>query len=633
MHRLRMAFVVFALALWPAAGAFAESEPAPPPHPGLEAFLQAKILESGGSYREAVQAYERALAAEPEVREIRIRFASLLVDLGMTDRAVQVLGSVEDLDWYGTRVLGLALAQSSVRDSTLQARAETTLRAALAEREDDPNLQLALAQVLNRQGRTAEAEEIVARLRRNRGGSPQLAAFHAGLLRQLGRPEDAAEVYADCATAEFSGGVDCRENLVQLLVDLGRPAEAGEAMLTWLTDRDLDQLLRAASLLYEGGRPAEALRAVQRVLKVAPDSPRARDLEAYLLVQLGHWDEASARLRELERKDRNNLDVLLALAWATANTGRPDESRQWIERAWEVVEEDAGSRQAVRVALAAARVELVLGKPAPARDWLERVADPGDAGSELAFLLAESFRRDQDWQEGIAALLRLQPTLSARAQLEARAYEAEFRLRLGDERGRSALRPLLDSEDPRSVLIGLSVLQRLERWQDVAVEAQRASDRLPGDRNLVFARAGALERLGRFDEAEPLFLELLANDPGDAATANYLGYAWADRGSRLNEALDLISRAVASEPENSAYLDSLGWIYYRLGDLGQAEYWLRRAIELGGTDGTVLSHLGEVLLRKGQADEARQLLRQALDAGCEHPEHVRELLDSLEDAR
>ena len=633
MHRLRMAFVVFALALWPAAGAFAESEPAPPPHPGLEAFLQAKILESEGSYREAVQAYERALAAEPEVREIRIRFASLLVDLGMTDRAVQVLGSVEGLDWYGTRVLGLALAQSSVRDSTLQARAETTLRAALAEREDDPNLQLALAQVLNRQGRTAEAEEIVARLRRNRGGSPQLAAFHAGLLRQLGRPEDAAEVYADCATAEFSGGVDCRENLVQLLVDLGRPAEAGEAMLTWLTDRDLDQLLRAASLLYEGGRPAEALGAVQRVLKVAPDSPRARDLEAYLLVQLGHWDEASARLRELERKDRNNLDVLLALAWATANTGRPDEARQWIERAWEVVEEDAGSRQAVRVALAAARVELVLGKPAAARDWLERVADPGDAGSELAFLLAESFRRDQDWQEGIAALLRLQPTLSARAQLEARAYEAEFRLRLGDERGRSALRPLLDSEDPRSVLIGLSVLQRLERWQDVAVEAQRASDRLAGDRNLVFARAGALERLGRFDEAEPLFLELLANEPGDAATANYLGYAWADRGSRLNEALDLISRAVASEPENSAYLDSLGWVYYRLGDLGQAEYWLRRAIELGGTDGTVLSHLGEVLLRKGQADEARELLRQALDAGCEHPEHVRELLDSLDDAR
>jgi len=625
--------MIVALALWPAAGAFAQDASSVPPHPGLEAFLDAKILESGGLYREAVGAYERALAADPEVVEIRIRFASLLVDLGMTDRAVEVLGPGEGLDWYGRRVLGLALAQSSVRDSTLLPRAETTLRSALSEREDDPNLQLALAQVLHRQGRTAEAEEIVARLRRNRGGSPQLAAFHAGLLRQLGRPEDAVEVYAECATAEFTGGVDCRETLVQLLVDLGRPGEAGEAMLTWLTDRDLDQLLRAASLLYEGGRPAQALQAVQRVLRVAPDSPRARDLEAYLLVQLGRWNEATARLRELERKDRNNLDVLLGLAWATASAGNPDEARQWIERAWEVVEEDAASRQAVRVALAAARVELVVGSSGRAREWLERIVDPGDSGSELAFLLAETYRRDEDWQEGVAALLRLQPRLSGRPQLEARAYEAEFRLRLGDERGRSMLRPLLDSEDPRNVLIGLGVLQRVERWNDVALEAQRASDRLPGDRNLVFARAGALERLGRFDEAEPLFLELLASDAGDDATANYLGYAWADRGTRLEEALELISRAVTADPENAAYLDSLGWVYYRLGDLGQAEHWLRRAVELGGTDGTVLSHLGEVLLRKGEADEARLLLRQALAAGCEHPEHVSELLDSLDDAR
>ena len=633
MNRARTATLVLALALWPAVNSSAQDGSQTDPHPGLTAFLQARILESRGLYREAVSAYEQALASNPEVVEIRVRFASLLVDLGMADRAVEVLGDVESLDWFGTRVLGLALAQSSARDSTRLQRAETTLREALAEREDDPNLQLALAQVLHRQGRAAEAEEVVARLRRTRGGSPQLAAFHAGLLRQLGRPQDAVEVYAECASAEFAGGVDCRENLVQLLVDLDRPGEAGEAMLRWLTDRDLDQLLRAASLLYEGGRLTEALQTVQRVLRVAPDSPRARDLEAFLLSQLGRWDEATPRLRELQRKDRNNLDILLALAWATANTGQLDEARQWIDRAWEVVEDDAASEQAVRVALSAARVELVSGNSGQAREWLDRIGEPGESGSELAFLLAESYRSDEDWEEGVAALLRLQPELDGRARVEARSYEAEFRLRLGDERGMSMLRPLLDSEDRRDVLNGLSVLQRVERWDEVAVEAKRAADRLPWDRDLVFTRAGALERLGRFDEAEPLFLELLEKDPGDVASANYLGYAWADRGTHLNEALELITRAVTADPENAAYLDSLGWVHYRLGDLAQAEHWLRRSIAVGGTDGTVLSHLGEVLLRKGEVDEPGQLLRQALAAGCEHPEHVRELLASLDDSR
>lgn len=633
MHRLRTALLLLGLALVPAATALAEGAATPPSHTGLEAFLHARILESRGLYREAVRAYEQAVASEPEVAEIRIRFASLLVDLGMAERAVEMLRPVETLDWFGKRVLGLALAMSSARDATQLPQAEAALRAALAEREDDPNLQLSLAQVLHRQGRTAEAEELVARLRRNRGGSPQLAAFHAGLLRQLGRPEEAVEVYAECAAAEYTGGVDCRASLVELLVELDRPAEAGEAMLGWLTDSDLDQLLRAASLLYEGGRPDEALQTVERVLRVAPDSPRARDLEAFLLAQLGRWDEATPRLRELQRKDRDNLDILLALAWATANTGDEAEARQWIDRAWELVQEDAASEQAVRVALSAARVELVVGSSEQAREWLDRVADPGESGSELAFLLAESYRRDRDWEEGVSALLRLQPRLDGQAQLDARAFEAEFRLRLGDERGLAMLRPLLGSDDRRRVLTGLAVLQRVERWDEVASEAQRASDRLPGDRDLVFTRAGALERLGRFDEAEPLFLELLARDPGDAASANYLGYAWADRGIRLSEALDLISGAVTAEPENAAYLDSLGWAYYRLDNLGQAEHWLRRAIELGGSDGTVLSHLGEVLLRKGATDEARALLRQALDAGCEHEEHVRELLDTLDGAR
>ena len=593
---------------------------------GLEEFVEARILEANGQYRDAVAAYERAIEKQPEVLEIRVRYASLLVELGLAKRAVEVLDIQGELDWYGRRVQALALARYSGRNPESLGDAEVALRGALDEREDDPNLQLALAQVLHREGKVAEAEEVIATLRATRGGSPQLVAYHAGLLRELGRNEEAADLYAQCATETFAPRDECRDNLVQLLVELGRPAEAGETLLERLGDDDLDELLRAASLLYEGGRNGEALRTVRRVLQSAPDSERAQKLEAYLLSSLGRYEEAAAALRTLLRKDRENVDLMLSLAWATANVGNIEEARTWLDRAWEQVQQDSVSPRASRVALSAARVELVAGQSARAKEWLDRVADYDSAGEELVFLTAETYRRDERWSDGVAALLRLQPQLQGRARSVAVVFEAEFRMRMGESGGRKLLRPMLDSDDPRDVLLAVQVLQQLERWQDVERETASALARYPEDRRFQFARAAALERVGRSEEAEQLFEHLIDRDPNDAASANYLGYSWADRGENLDEALNLIARAVALEPENPAYLDSLGWVHYRLGDLDQAEYWLRRAVGFGGGDGTILAHLGEVLLERGEDDEARLLLQRALDVGCENPEHVRTLL-------
>jgi Flp pilus assembly protein TadD len=595
--------------------------------PGLADFIEARIHEARGEFREALAAYDRALTAQPEVIEIRVRYASLLTEIGLAERAIEVLEGAGDLDWYGKRVWALALARHSGRNPGFLEDAEAALRSALEERNDDPNLELSMAQVLHRLGKVEEAEELVSEIRALRGGSPQLAAYHAGLLMELDRQQEAANLYAECAGAGFEVGEECRQQLIQLLVTFGRPGEAGEIILRSLDDEDLDEMMRAATLLYEGERHEEALRTVQRVLREASDSPRARTLEAYLLASLGRHREAITAFRSLLRRDRDNLDLLLALAWSTANIGDMDEARRWVERAWTEVEENGEVEQEARVALTGARVELVGDFSARAREWLARVTSHEDVGDQAVFLLAETYRRDEMWNEGIASMLRLQPRLQGSARKAAVAFEAEFRSRTGDSRATRMLRPLLDSDSSRDVLLGLQVLQELELWAEVDLEAAAAIERFVDDRRFKFTRAAALERLGRLDEAEALFLELVDSDPNDAAAANYLGYSWADRGENLSEALDLVSRAVAIEPENPAYLDSLGWVHYRLGDLDQAEYWLRRAVGFGGGDGTILAHLGEVLLEKGNSDEAQSLLRRALDVGCENPEYVRELLD------
>jgi tetratricopeptide (TPR) repeat protein len=599
---------------------------------GLELYLEARILEASGRFREAMDSYSKAVEAAPDVNEIRLAFAGFLVDVGMAKRAVEVLDGAQDPGPEGLRIRGLALSQMSSRDPKILAETEAALRAAIESNEGDPNLLFSLAQVLQRQNKLAEAEEIVAVLRQGRPGNPRLEALHADLLRANGRSEEAVELYTSCAVGGPSSAM-CREKLVELLVELGRPGEAGELMLGWLDDIDLDSLMRAAVLLWEGGRLEQSLETVQRVLAKAPGSARAQALEAHLLSSLGRHDEAVPRLQRLLRKSPDDLDLMLAMAWSLSRSGNLKKARDWLERAWEQVGESGDAQQAVRCSLTAARLELIAENPLVAREWLDRVADPKAGGVDYVRLLAETYRRDEQWRDGITAMVRLQPSLSGRAQTEAEAIEAEFRLRTGDPRAWRRLRPLLDDDGLANVLTGLQVLQAVERWQEVDQETAVAIERFGDDRNLLFTRAAALERLDQVDESAALFQQLVETEPNDANAANYLGYMWADREMHLDRALELIARAVALDPENSAYLDSLGWVHFRLGDLDEAERWLRRAVDLGGDigDGTIFCHLGEVLLAGGDRDEGRRYLLLGLDMGCEDPEHVRSLLERTAD--
>ncbi|MCJ7754030.1 MAG: tetratricopeptide repeat protein, partial [Thermoanaerobaculales bacterium] len=127
---------------------------------GLELYLEARVLESNGRYREAMEAYAAAVEEAPEVNEIRLAFATFLVDVGMADRAVEVLDGAPDPGPEGHRIVALALAQLSSRNPALLTKTEAALRLAIESNEGDPSLLFSLAQVLQRQNKFAEAEEI-----------------------------------------------------------------------------------------------------------------------------------------------------------------------------------------------------------------------------------------------------------------------------------------------------------------------------------------------------------------------------------------------------------------------------------------------------------------------------------------
>lgn len=132
----------------------------------------------------------------------------------------------------------------------------------------------------------------------------------------------------------------------------------------------------------------------------------------------------------------------------------------------------------------------------------------------------------------------------------------------------------------------------------------------PDDIEILYSRGLSWERRDRIDRAEADFRKILVVDPENTATLNALGYTLADRTQRFQEALELIDRARAAEPDNAAIIDSYGWVLYRLGRLPEALVELRRAFTLQ-KDPEIAAHVGEVLWAMGQKEEARRYFEEA----------------------
>lgn len=164
--------------------------------------------------------------------------------------------------------------------------------------------------------------------------------------------------------------------------------------------------------------------------------------------------------------------------------------------------------------------------------------------------------------------------------------------------------------------LGLGFAYRRLGLDDEEIETYR--DGLMGMANeasaiqIYFALGAAFERTNQVDSAIAAFEQILDHQPDHAATLNYLGYALADRGLKLDYARELIAQAVKIQPKNPAFLDSFGWVYYRLGDFEAAVKYLSAAAELD-SDPVIYDHFGDALQAAGKRDQAREWWQKALE--------------------
>lgn len=133
------------------------------------------------------------------------------------------------------------------------------------------------------------------------------------------------------------------------------------------------------------------------------------------------------------------------------------------------------------------------------------------------------------------------------------------------------------------------------------------------DWTLFYSRGVCYERLNQWSKAQADLKKALKLSPDEPLVLNYLGYTWANKDTNLKMALDYIQKAVRLKPEDGYYIDSLGWAYYRLGNLPQAVRELEHAVELKPDDPTINDHLGDVYWRVGRKLEAKYQWQQSLE--------------------
>lgn len=434
--------------------------------------------------------------------------------------------------------------------------------------------------------------------------------------------------------------------LGEALIQAGRPREAVAAIRRALAlspqNGSYEELLSKAIEVMSGGDAEAAVSELKSMVAAEPQSVTAPILLARVQARAGRVDEAVQTLRAAisrhPESDKDNSTALrFALAQINADALRYAEAVAAYEEVLKLqgitdnapVTDDNSKRLAGELLRRIIALHKSAGKSSEAIATIERMrrllgSDDPTIELESIQLLRDLGKRREALQAAQAARQRFPQ------QLEFVLLEAVALTDLGRvDEGVALLRAQLSQGDKATQAENAS-LQDFELYLRIsalyseagrgteAVEAARKAIALtPAERPdlaqaALITLSSAQERAGDVKGAEDSLRQVLAKDPDNATALNNLGYFLVEHDERLNEALEMIQRAVKAEPTNPSFLDSLGWAYFKLGQFDLAERNIIDAARRDTSSATIQEHLGDVYQKQGKTQQARAAWQKSL---------------------
>jgi len=342
----------------------------------------------------------------------------------------------------------------------------------------------------------------------------------------------------------------------------------------------------------------------------ADDAEKERDT---VRLTAARAEQAEAKLSELQAQTRNekiaaHRKTLMELFEAPikAKTILPA-VREQFKRVLADVPDDADA------AFAVGMLSLQINRLDEAEKYLKRALDLRPQNDQARLYIGQVLEQQKRYREAGQWYAQVSP---GEYYFETQTRIGLILAKQGDlAAARKHLQSIQPESDQQRVQLALAEEQLLReaKLHREAFEILNAAERaVPGDKDLLYARALIAEKLNLLDVAERDLREILKKDPKNVNALNALGFTLADRTTRYQEAYELLQQALALKPEDPFILDSFGWVQYRLGNQAEALKHLKRALELRN-DAEISAHLGEVLWVTGNRNEAESVWNRALN--------------------
>ena len=579
---------------------------------------------------QAIEYYQKAHALDSDAA-ITERLAEVYAASQRTDEAIRQAKSAleQDPDNLAAHRLLARIYIHNLGDMNPDSGQKETISLAIeqlkaVQRLDptDVESQLWLAHLYGFQNKPEQTEKVLRGILSHSADNESALEQLSQLYLDEGRPQDAISVLKNAASGSNSAALyDLLGTAYAKSNNFPGAEEAFQHAVTLEPDEASHRKGLAQALLSDH-KYEQALSQYERLTKIEPDNPEGYLRMSQIYRHLNQLDKSESNLMQAKKYAPGSLEVLYNEALLYEAQARYKDAIQVLSDAIAGVKAQQQEGQPAPNALTILYEQLGMayrqsGDFSSAERSFEDMQELGPASQKRGeLLLIDTYRTSGDIKRAIAEAEKART-----ADPTDQSLAVTYAMLLGDngqtDDATKALRGLVHgNQSDRETYLDLAQIEaRGKRYADAETDANKAlgMSQEDSDKETVWFLLGSIyDGQKQYDQAEQMFRKALAINPHDAMVLNYYGYMLADRGVRLDEAITMIHSAVVEDPTNGAYLDSLGWAYFKQGNLAEAQQYLQQAVSHSASDPTVLGHLGEVYAKLGQTDRAEQIWEKAL---------------------